>query len=195
MREIAKMGEGNFYFIEKLDLVDECFVDALGGLMSVVAQNIQIKVKVSQLHGILEPTQKLKISKVFGSKWAQMTAEEEFEIKLGQIISGSRKDFLLELTIPAIAKILNDEEKVQELIKIELKGDNLTGNKKFEKSQVLKVNFLNFEEMAEKEGELEADLLANYYRVLGSEALNKASKLCNAQKYEEAQKVLKEIID
>ena len=37
MTEIAALRDGNFYFIEKLDLVDECFVDALGGLFSVVA--------------------------------------------------------------------------------------------------------------------------------------------------------------
>jgi hypothetical protein len=30
MNEISKLRDGNFYFIEKLDLVDECFVDALG---------------------------------------------------------------------------------------------------------------------------------------------------------------------
>jgi len=30
--------DGSFYYIEKLDKVDECFVDALGGLFSVVAE-------------------------------------------------------------------------------------------------------------------------------------------------------------
>jgi len=36
MRNIANLRDGNFYFIDKLEVVDECFVDALGGLMSVV---------------------------------------------------------------------------------------------------------------------------------------------------------------
>ncbi len=37
MSEIAKEGDGAFYFIEKLEQVDEVFVDALGGLFSVLA--------------------------------------------------------------------------------------------------------------------------------------------------------------
>ena len=42
MTNIAQFKNGNFYFIEKLDTLDECFVDALGGLISVVAKNIKI---------------------------------------------------------------------------------------------------------------------------------------------------------
>jgi len=40
MQAISKLKDGNFYFIEQLDTVDECFVNALGGLMSVVAKDI-----------------------------------------------------------------------------------------------------------------------------------------------------------
>ena len=40
MNKISQYKDGNFYFVEKLDTVDEMFVDALGGLFSVVAQNI-----------------------------------------------------------------------------------------------------------------------------------------------------------
>ena len=40
MNKLAEMKNGHFYFIEELDKVDEAFVNSLGGLMSVVAQNI-----------------------------------------------------------------------------------------------------------------------------------------------------------
>ena len=42
MIDIAKLKDGNFYFVENIDQVDEMFVEALGGLFSVVAQNIEI---------------------------------------------------------------------------------------------------------------------------------------------------------
>lgn len=42
MTGISKLKDGNFYFVEKLDTVDECFVDALGGLFSIVGQDLQI---------------------------------------------------------------------------------------------------------------------------------------------------------
>jgi len=40
MSHISTLRDGNFYYIEKLDLVEESFVDALGGLFSVIAEKI-----------------------------------------------------------------------------------------------------------------------------------------------------------
>lgn len=37
MNKISKVKDGNFYYVEKLDTIDEMFIDALGGLFSVVA--------------------------------------------------------------------------------------------------------------------------------------------------------------
>lgn len=37
MNNISIFGDGNFYFVQELSQVDEMFVDALGGLFSVVA--------------------------------------------------------------------------------------------------------------------------------------------------------------
>jgi hypothetical protein len=37
MNNISKLKDGKFYFVEKLDKVDEMFIDAIGGLFSVVA--------------------------------------------------------------------------------------------------------------------------------------------------------------
>ena len=40
MKAIANLKDGNFYYIETLEIVNECFVDALGGLISVIGINI-----------------------------------------------------------------------------------------------------------------------------------------------------------
>ena len=39
MKSIANLKDGNFYYIETLEIVSECFVDALGGLISVIGLN------------------------------------------------------------------------------------------------------------------------------------------------------------
>jgi hypothetical protein len=36
MDKISSVKDGNFYFIEKLETIDEAFVSALGGMLSVV---------------------------------------------------------------------------------------------------------------------------------------------------------------
>ena len=38
MTDICNLRDGNFYFIEDLDKLTENFVDALGGLFSIVAE-------------------------------------------------------------------------------------------------------------------------------------------------------------
>lgn len=65
MNNISIFGDGNFYFVQELSQVDEMFVDALGGLFSVVAQNLRMEVKVTDskfLKGV-------KISKTYGEMW------------------------------------------------------------------------------------------------------------------------------
>jgi hypothetical protein len=48
MNSISKLKDGGFYYVEKLDTVDEMFMDALGGLFSVIASDIHIMVKVNK---------------------------------------------------------------------------------------------------------------------------------------------------
>ena len=40
MSEIAHFKEGQFYFVPNLTNIDECFAEALGGLVSVVANHV-----------------------------------------------------------------------------------------------------------------------------------------------------------
>ncbi len=42
--KIAKAKGGNFYFIDEIEKVSECFVNALGGLLSVVGLNAKLNV-------------------------------------------------------------------------------------------------------------------------------------------------------
>ena len=55
MKSLSALKDGNFYYIETLDIVNECFVDALGGLISVIGKFINnfliyTKLKMSNLH-------------------------------------------------------------------------------------------------------------------------------------------------
>jgi hypothetical protein len=56
MTSISNLKDGNFYFIQQLNTLDECFVDALGGLVSVVAEKITINVLlvINKIIGFLQ---------------------------------------------------------------------------------------------------------------------------------------------
>ena len=45
MDDISNLRDGSFYYIEKLEMVEESFIDALGGLFSVVAELFLQEVK------------------------------------------------------------------------------------------------------------------------------------------------------
>jgi len=47
MNSICELKGGSFYYVEKIDQIDEFFVDALGGLFSVVAQEVEIDVNLN----------------------------------------------------------------------------------------------------------------------------------------------------
>ncbi len=66
MSGISKLKDGNFYFVEKLEQVDEMFVDALGGLFSVVGQDAQILVTTNKENKHFSD---VKISKTYGDMW------------------------------------------------------------------------------------------------------------------------------
>jgi Ca-activated chloride channel family protein len=65
MEGIADDGGGNFYFIEKPESIPEIFAKELDGLLSVVAQNVQLTIK---------PSETTQIMHIYGYK-AEVTGE------------------------------------------------------------------------------------------------------------------------
>jgi len=65
MTSLCNLKNGSFYFVNDISLLDEFFVDALGGLVSVVGENIEISIKLAAQ----APFNGLKISKTYGKMW------------------------------------------------------------------------------------------------------------------------------
>jgi hypothetical protein len=82
---VSKLKDGNFYFVDKLDTVDECFASALGGLMSVVALDINLFVTNSSF----KPFDGISIRRTFGEMWDKKGVTSGYQIKLAQLLAGS----------------------------------------------------------------------------------------------------------
>jgi hypothetical protein len=103
MNKIACLRDGSFYFIKELETLDEAFCNALGGIISLVASEIILNIRcIAQ--GLVEG---IKITKVFGDKWQKIN-ENEYRIKITQLMSEISKEFVFELTIPAIGGEVGD---------------------------------------------------------------------------------------
>jgi hypothetical protein len=79
LKDIAQHGSGMYYFIENSSNIPEAFADCLGGLLSVCAQNITLRV---------EAAENVKINKIT-TKFPLKTVEDRkvFEVQIGDLQS------------------------------------------------------------------------------------------------------------
>ena len=97
MTEIANQKDGNFYYIEQLEDVGVCFVDCLGQLFSIIAENVSIKIKATPPKHLSD----IHITKAFGGEKMWTTSNDNvYETKILQLASGAKKNYIIELEIP-----------------------------------------------------------------------------------------------
>jgi hypothetical protein len=82
MKDLCSLKDGNLYFIEELDELDECFCNAFGSAITQAVSNIEISVE--------SISESIKINKVLGKKW-EKKSDSKYTIKLNQIISDVAK--------------------------------------------------------------------------------------------------------
>ena len=93
LRSISDCGGGQYYHMENGDAVASSFADCIGGLLSVVAQNVRLHLHAS-------PSTSVKVLSQ-GYKTSTDAATGTVEINLGDIYSEENKDILFEVELPA----------------------------------------------------------------------------------------------
>ncbi|EGR34145.1 von willebrand factor type A domain protein [Ichthyophthirius multifiliis] len=198
MNKICAMKDGNFYYVEKIDQIDEFFVDALGGLFSVVAQDIKIDVNINiEDQNFNKYLKNCRVNKTYGDMWQCQKQNQNLTIKANQLISGVSKDYVFELTIPHqdVQKI-EDFERNVELIKVQIQAIPI--NSEYTTSVVKNANlvltlFTEFEKIAE-DSEFHDDVEFNYLRVKAAEAMDLAIQEADLQRYDQGQLILQSMI-
>jgi hypothetical protein len=105
LREIADFRDGVYYFIQHKDAIADAFTDCLGGLLSVVGQNIDLSLKAME---------DVDIANVMASTYRMTTILErrEYIIHLGDLQSEEEKDILITVKLPPFRSV-GDFELVQ----------------------------------------------------------------------------------
>jgi hypothetical protein len=93
LSELAAAGQGQYYYIEKEDQIPTAFADALGGLLSVSAQNVVLD---------LTPADGVTIEKLY-TPFQTSTTPTGCRIKCGDILSEEHKDLLVDVILPAFS--------------------------------------------------------------------------------------------
>jgi Mg-chelatase subunit ChlD len=112
MSKLALIRDGSFFTIEDINKIQEYFVNALGGCMSTIYNEVKINIKM------LKDTFKLK--KVFGQdKLYQFELKNnDFSFGIIQLISGKEYTFTFEIELPEIIQINEN------IFEVEIAGDN-----------------------------------------------------------------------
>ncbi|CAD8095474.1 unnamed protein product [Paramecium primaurelia] len=187
MTSISNLKEGSFYFVQEINLLDEFFVDALGELVSVIGEKIQIQLQITSQ----PPFQDVKISKTFGTMWNQN--EAKYQILVPQLACGTRKDYVFELMLPQINFQINDNQRNVNVLEAQLTITDPQSKQVIQKQDILELVILNEnDELNQNEDDI--DVQCQYFRVKGTDVINSARQLCEINQNDKAQNLIKNIL-
>eukprot|EP00042_Codosiga_hollandica_P051115 m.622671 g.622671 ORF g.622671 m.622671 type:complete len:556 (+) comp58220_c0_seq1:2033-3700(+) len=93
LKNISEAGQGMYYFVEGVDSIPQCFADCLGGLLSTVAQSIEVQ---------LAAANGCTLKKVHSKRPFVMNATNTVcDIQMGDIQSEEERDILFEVNLPS----------------------------------------------------------------------------------------------
>jgi len=177
LRAIGESGGGLYYYVENVDQIPQTFSDCLGGLLSVLAQNIELKIETMD--------DEIKISKVHSTSYKinEIRPQHELELAIGDMYSEENRDIVLTVKLNSR---LNPNEK-QQLLKATLSYFNVI-EKESQRDEVI-INIERVESVpADQTPNPHLDLQRN--RVECANSLDTARKFANDGKYEEAKQLL-----
>ncbi|MED6155850.1 hypothetical protein PIB30_009056 [Stylosanthes scabra] len=95
MHSISEMSGGTFSFIEAEDVIQDAFAQCIGGLLSVVVQELQVEV------ACVNPHLQLSSVKAGSYQTSLMDNARMASIKVGDLYADEERDFLVTLNVPA----------------------------------------------------------------------------------------------
>jgi uncharacterized protein YegL len=177
---------GNYYFVNDISKVEDCFLDCLGMVTSILGQNIRANIKL--ISSDIWP--EVRFSKTFGHYWNEISAVEK-EIKINSFFAGFNKNFVAQIELDPVALNKVTEEKEILIAQCHIQIDTLgVASKTVHFNSELKIKVLpsGSAEIVEDV----VDVQKQYTRVKGAEVIELADKLERESKYDDAQNIIKE---
>merc|ERR1711972_604970 len=175
MKALAENGRGMYAFIESTDQIADTFAECLGGLVSIVGQNL--KVQVQALNNV-----EINRCLVSGYTVKVDIPKKKQTILVKDLQSEENRDFVFELKVPQIEA----EKKEDPLVQLSVTYDNVVRGGTDTLTNICNITRIEGKQIGERN--LELDL--QYNRVLAADAMEEANKLASNGKLDDARKVL-----
>ncbi|WVZ00165.1 hypothetical protein V8G54_026234 [Vigna mungo] len=94
MHTISEISGGTFSFIEDEDVIQDAFAQCIGGLLSVVVQELQVEVEC------VHPSLQLGAVKAGSYQISRTDSEKMATIKVGELYAEEERDFLVTVNVP-----------------------------------------------------------------------------------------------
>jgi Mg-chelatase subunit ChlD len=107
---ISKYKDGNFYYIKDLKLVDECFIECLGYLMSIFNRKAEITIYMSN---------SAVFKKLHGNSWSTENSPFKSTLEIGSFAIGVQKNFMAEIEIPPLSSLKGTVKFAQAMLTFE----------------------------------------------------------------------------
>ena len=164
LSNIANQRYGNFYYINNLKKVDECFIDLVGFLLSVFALKGKVQVFLSQ---------DCTMKQTYGNNWNKEKEEGKYSFDVGAIGFGMERNYVCEIEVKKV-----DPEMTRLLVgclSFEVNGENIT-------------RFLEFKALtsASERGDFNQKVADNVVRVRSAAAIKTLETNMKLGKKEEA---------
>lgn len=102
LKAIASAGNGLYYYVDNSDAIPESFCDCLGGLLSVAAQNLKLRITAAGDCGLEKP--------VTAYKTVTVQEHKIYEVTIPDIYSEEEKDILCTVNVPKCPDHVNAQE-------------------------------------------------------------------------------------
>jgi uncharacterized protein YegL len=174
LSEIAEQAQTPFTFVEDTDKIREAFAGTVGGLSSIVAQNVQLTLKC---HVPL---------KVLHTPFPVQQTEYTAVVTIPDMFASERRDILVELSVPAVGPEANKTE----LMEVSARYVDLNGNRTVQTP----VAIMEAQRVEEPQPEAEPDeeVGAQRERVQVTQALQSAAQASDLGQFDQALHVIDE---
>jgi len=189
LKGLANSAGGMYYFVENEDHIASAFGDCIGGLLSVAAQNLELRLKTEG---------SVKIKKILGStlKLGKSQSAKDIEVngqtysrELGDIYSEEERNIVCLLEVSKVEEV---SEEPQPLLTVELEGFDVLKGDSFKK--VVSCTIVRGQETKmDKEKSLRIDVHRN--RLITVQALQSARGLADQGDLDQARNVLNQAME
>jgi hypothetical protein len=174
MNKLANLRDGSFFYVKEYSKVAEYFVSVLGGCISVISKQLDLKLQVLNNY--------CKIIKAYGAKnlYSHEITKNYFQTTLLQFICGKEYTFVLDIFV--------DESKVkigEDLLKLEISYKAIDqNNKNIHKEIIYKYELKDSEYVKANE---------EFIRAYVYSVLDEAIKLKDENENEKGKKILEDL--